>query len=164
MVKQMVLQRNLLSEILFCTAKISIMVGQLLLCCRFSPTSLQLWELFVNVLGAERRQRPWCFTQHAELLLPWVGGGGTLSTSPVPRALGLSSKGRSTVCLFQVLLYKVGSVALLYFHMRAATMFDVSLVCTGYVQTTPVGFFCYNLLQLFVKINVYALILTGTIS
>lgn len=93
MVKQMVLQRNLLSEILFCTAKISIMVGQLLLCCRFSPTSLQLWELFVNVLGAERRQRPWCFTQHAELLLPWVGGGD-LEHEPCPTGSGFELQGK----------------------------------------------------------------------
>lgn len=109
-VGQMAIQRTLLSGILFCITKSSIVMGQLLLCTRFSPTRREPWQcispltsgtsgsgsrtcspadLLVYVLDAERSHRPWCLTPFAELLLP----GRDLECELCPKGSGFELQG-----------------------------------------------------------------------
>jgi len=123
MVGQMTLQRTLLSDILFCTTKNGIMMGQLLLCNRLSCTRPEPWWCSSPLASSTSRSgghtcNPvsfWymCWRQRRHVdpdashpLQSSFCLGQTLNVSPVPRALGLSSEEGSTTCPFQRLLYK----------------------------------------------------------
>lgn len=102
MMMHVALQRTLLSEFLFCTTKSGIMMGQLLLSTRLSPTRLELWQhsshFISNAAGSGHHNCPqrafWCLCwiqrSHPCASHPMQSSiclGEALGRSPVPRAL-----------------------------------------------------------------------------